>query len=99
MEVKEAIRRIEDHMTVHHIGDYPHIEIAEALDMAIEALRKQIPEKPFDKSNNQEDWHIMCCPTCKRVFWNSGNWLHYEPIRCDKCGQQMDWSEQHPYRE
>lgn len=36
----EAIRRIRDHMRVHNIGEYPHIHIKEALDMAIDALNE-----------------------------------------------------------
>ena len=38
MDNKEAIRRIKDHIRVHKIGEYPHIYIAEALIMAIDAL-------------------------------------------------------------
>ncbi len=41
MITEEAIRRIADHMEVHRIGEYPHIRIAEALNMAIDALRAQ----------------------------------------------------------
>jgi hypothetical protein len=38
MDNTEAIKRIKDHVRVHHIGEYPHIKIAEALNMAISAL-------------------------------------------------------------
>ena len=38
MDKAEAIKRIKDHIMVHHIGEYPHIKIAEALNMAISAL-------------------------------------------------------------
>ena len=38
MDNAEAIKRIKDHIKVHHIGEYPHIKIAEALNMAISAL-------------------------------------------------------------
>jgi hypothetical protein len=38
MDNVEAIKRIEDHVRVHRIGEYPHIYLKEALDMAIEAL-------------------------------------------------------------
>lgn len=41
MTIEEAIRRIQSHMRNHHIGEYPHIYIKEALDMAIDALREQ----------------------------------------------------------
>lgn len=38
MTPQEAIGRIRDHMAVHHIGKYPHVKLAEALEMAIKAL-------------------------------------------------------------
>ena len=41
MTREEAIRRIEEHMIYHHMGEYPHIFIGEALEMAISALREQ----------------------------------------------------------
>ena len=104
MEIKEAIKYINGVLSSEYhydetLGYQLTSDDIEWLEMAKEALEKQIPKKPFDKSNNPEDWHIMCCPICKRVFWNSGDWVHYEPIICEKCGQHIDWSEQHPYRE
>lgn len=39
MNEREAIERIRDHIEVHRIGTYPHIKLAEALNMAITALR------------------------------------------------------------
>lgn len=41
MTAEEAIKRIQDHMDVHRIGDYPHIKLRKALNMAISALREQ----------------------------------------------------------
>lgn len=37
----EAIHRIQEHMRVHKMGQYPHVLIKEALDMAINALQVQ----------------------------------------------------------
>lgn len=48
-------------------------------------------KKPIDKSKNPKDWHIMACPRCEKVFWNSGQFFHYEPIFCSTCGQKIDW--------
>lgn len=62
------------------------------------ALRRIIPQKPIDKSQNPEDWHIMSCPNCNRVFWNSGDFVHYQPFFCEKCGQAIDWSKGSPER-
>lgn len=41
MTREEAIRRIKEHIIHHRIGEYPHIFIGEALEMAIAALREQ----------------------------------------------------------
>ncbi len=38
MTPQEAIGRIRDHMAIHRIGEYPHVKLAEALEMAIKAL-------------------------------------------------------------
>lgn len=56
------------------------------------ALDKRVQQKPTDRSQNPTDWHIMCCPTCGRVFWNSGEFIHYQPHYCENCGQAIDWS-------
>ena len=52
---------------------------------------KNEPNKPIDKSKNPIDWHIMACPRCEKIFWNSGQFFHYEPIFCNYCGQKLDW--------
>lgn len=41
MTTKEAIKRIQHHMEVHRIGEYPHIHIGEAFTMAIDALKEK----------------------------------------------------------
>ena len=54
-----------------------------AISMAIEALEKQIPKKPYD---------IVCCPLCKIE-------VELQPIDteqvtyCLHCGQAIDWSD------
>lgn len=68
-----------------------------ALKQAKEALNKQVAKHPYDKSKNPDDWHVMCCPSCDRVFWNSGQWMKYEPRWCEKCGQKIDWSDWRSY--
>lgn len=50
MTTDEAIRRIEDHMQVHRIGEYPHIKLAVALNMALDALRAQKTTTKLDRS-------------------------------------------------
>ena len=43
MKKLEAINRIKEHMRIHGIGQHPHVYIAEALNLAIEALEKTDP--------------------------------------------------------
>ena len=57
MTREEAINRIKDHMVAHHIGEYPHIKLKEALDMALSALR------PVSREQVEKVW--PGCPYCK----------------------------------
>lgn len=57
MTQEEAINRIKDHMAAHHIGEYPHIRLKEALDMALTALR------PVSREQVEKVW--PGCPYCK----------------------------------
>ena len=41
MTIEQAIKRIEVHMEVHRIGQYPHYHIGKALTMALDALREK----------------------------------------------------------
>ena len=60
MTREEAIRRIENHIEHHHIGEYPHIFIGEALGMTISALKEHVSleKKESDKRYKQatSDW-------------------------------------------
>ena len=48
MDNKEAIRRIREHMIVHHLEEPRAILITEALEMAIEALKYDV-DKVIDE--------------------------------------------------
>lgn len=58
-------------------------------DMAIEALEKQLPKKPKDKSSVRDGdifaGYVGTCPSCNGVVDDS-------MIVCD-CTQLLDWSE------
>ncbi|AFK94288.1 MULTISPECIES: hypothetical protein [Thermoanaerobacterium] len=62
----------------------------EALRLAIEALGKQIPQKPIIKS-----WLPALCPCCGAELsedLGDGYYKHYKDKKiCDKCGQKLDW--------
>ena len=58
MTREEAIARIKDHIEHHRIGEYPHIKLAEALDMALSALR------PVSREQVEKSW--AGCEYCEK---------------------------------
>ena len=60
---------------------------AEAMNLAIEALEKQIPKKPNDKFNVPYD--ILACGICP----SCGRGVHSDMKFCSECGQAIDWGE------
>lgn len=88
MDRKEAIERIKRHMIVHQIGAYPHIKLAEALSMAIEALQE--PERKKGQwiiLSSNEDSTVCKCSVCGEdfVFYEG----EYFPNYCGDCGSDM----------
>lgn len=67
MNKEEAIWHIQDHMRIHHIGEYPHIKLAEALNMAMSALQKQDEECEFCHRFSA----VPFCPMCGRKLQRS----------------------------
>ena len=60
-------------------------ELAEAMRMAIQALEKQIPKKPY-KDNENGIYEKEYCPICNRsLFPNDHHCI---------CGQAIDWSDE-----
>ena len=63
--------------------------IEEYYNLAIEALEKQLPKKPIDKScvkdNDTIYGYVGICPSCNGIVDDS-------MIVCD-CTQILDWSE------
>ena len=61
--------------------------LCEALDMAVDALEKQMPKRPFKKriANDGYAWEWVC-PNCHIVKVTT------EKQFCDDCGQRLDWS-------
>lgn len=91
MDTLEAIKRIEDHISVHHIGEYPHIYLKEALDMALDALEKQIPQQPDLEGDGYWDGELVYdtgyCPRCHKDYEIE----YHTPKFCENCGQALDW--------
>ena len=69
---------------------------AEALDVAIQELEKQIAKKPIMKQyfEDLED-EYLCCPTCGEILTDripADNKTSY--FHCMNCGQKFDWSDE-----
>ena len=69
MKKREAINRIKEHMRIHGIGQPPHVYIAEALNLAIEALEKpdlawkpcivQLPKSGLPDENGHNEKYLV----------------------------------------
>ena len=83
-----------------------HIQTAADVDpwvaeIAVGALRKQIPVKPvrIDRHNEFDGNWIKICPSCKKVLieritTNEESYpLHYNYTLHCTCGQAIDWEE------
>lgn len=76
MTPQEAVKLIKE---LYYEEDYCLVpELAEALDLAIKALEKQIPKKQTPD---------MRCPNCGHSVYNDSYKF------CMKCGQVIDWSD------
>ena len=76
IELLEYIREIGN-------GEVPYVGCAQniAIEMAINALEKQIAKKP----DRWESGYACCC-SCKRGIVREDNYCCY-------CGQKIDWNE------
>ena len=80
MTREEAINRIKDHMAAHHIGEYPHIKLKEALDMALSFLR------PVSREQVEKVWRG--CEEChNQANWQP--WIDKGFVYCPKCGTPL----------
>ena len=78
-------------------GEAPYVGCAQniAIEMAINALEKQIPKKPYCIEDK-----MWCCPVCDNHLLPK--WVKYPTDlmpkteglpHCMSCGQRIDWSE------
>ena len=87
MTVEEAT----NYLISHCNPDYPKgkLEWEMAINMAIDALKKQIPMKPIG-----EHYAHMRCPSCNhRIPSGGGSSSKRRDNWCNYCGQKIDWEE------
>ena len=74
-----------------------YLMLQEAIDMAIQALEKQIPKKPifdYNFSDTLSKFHCGCGNTIK-VRHDVGIMDNNDaPNYCSKCGCRLDWSDE-----
>ncbi len=68
-------------------GDMDKKELAEHLDIALNALRKQIPKEC--ETNTDEDFYL--CPNCKKDLMGAYGEIEMNPVYCCYCGQKLSW--------
>ena len=90
MTESEAIKELHE---IRPIGGIIPQKRAEAIDMAINALEKQIPKKPIMKPYYEDmEEEYLCCPTCGEILTdripldNKDFYFH-----CLNCGQKLNW--------
>lgn len=94
MTNEEAIKRINNRrFTVSMcIDSNDAIKENIAIDMAVEALEKQIPKKPIYRLFHFAsglDGNVGCCPCCDE---GKKQGLMFGSKFCKYCGQAIDWS-------
>ena len=92
MTPEEAIKEIKSWTSIlMSAGSQCVMETAEAQEMAIKALEKQIAKKPIIKP-----WNPATCPCCGNDLSESvgdGYYKHFYSLTFCECGQRLDWSE------
>lgn len=93
MTESEAIKEVRFNMSRIGLNNKSAKRVSEAKNIAIQALEKQIPEKPVNY-----DKHYYKCPCCNEDLEIDDDMLFVydeEPPKfCPKCGQKLDWSDE-----
>ena len=87
MTYEEAKVYFEREKETDYWFDQPGVE--EVVDLAIEALEKQILKKP-----NVDDKYNFYCPSCGEIFEDEAEGVAMCYDFCPFCGQRIDWSEE-----
>ena len=99
MTESEAIKELKEDISLYDneitrldasIGT-PDRNLIDALEMAINALEKQIPMKVLHSYDDSVDENWCSCPICcSGLGWEHGKHYKY----CMNCGKKLDWSDE-----
>lgn len=94
MTESEAIEAIQFDL---EIGGEIHSQVlCDAVNVAIQALEKQIPKKPIFSHNLSDTLSVFHCECGKtiKVSHDAGTMDNNDaPNYCHKCGYRLDWSD------
>ena len=93
MDKTEAIKRLEDHMRIHHIAERPHIRyLNDAFIEAITALKMRTPMEHHHTVAREVSGRARysVCPNCLWVIVTAEEDF---PKFCSNCGQAIEWEE------
>lgn len=106
MMIEEAIMNINALNAVCGQKDFWDYEFEKALEMAIEALKKQIPKKPRFVDVKFCKYTFAYCPNCNLCFGETKPKMcayvrdkkmlmrSEKMCSCEKCGQRIDFTEE-----
>lgn len=72
----------------------PEGDLMLALDIAVAAVGKQIPQKPLKRLCYYNGFYNFLCPLCgeRQISKNGGEWVAGKLQKhCGECGQALDW--------
>ena len=87
MNIEQTIKYLEDSKCDQKQGEVFQEMHNEALNIAIQALEKQIPKRPHHNYTINEDIYAEC-PNCGHTGLKKGT-----HGCCWWCGQKLDWGE------
>jgi len=90
MTNEEAIRNLQSVRSFLNMTDLLDEPSYKSINMAIEAVEKQIPKKPYKRQMKVST--IDVCPVCGIDTPNPRELEQWE-WWCPDCGQKIDWSE------
>lgn len=86
MTPHEAIQFLKETIAGCHI--LRDRQLKAVCEESINALEKQIPKKPIDKTLEYDGYYGKC-PDCKKVIYD-----YKDRNRCYNCGQALDWRDE-----
>ena len=88
MIYEEAIKNINALNAVCDKKDFYDAEFENALALAIDALKRQVPRKPIIRKAEDYFGYVkyILCPSCEKVEFGLN-----QPCFCERCGQAIDW--------